>query len=48
MGALLESVVADKDGGAWTCRLCDLAASERAAGHCPAAHATAAKYGAGA
>lgn len=47
LGVLLESVVADKEGGAWICRLCDLVACERAAGRCPAANAAAAKCGAG-
>lgn len=44
LDALVESVVADKDGGAWICRLCDLDACERAAGHCPAANAAAARF----
>ena len=38
-------VVTGKDGGAWICRQCDLAACERATGRCPAANAAAAKYG---
>jgi DNA-binding MarR family transcriptional regulator len=42
---LMAGVVAGKDGGAWICRQCDLAACERAAGRCPAANAAAAKYG---
>jgi DNA-binding MarR family transcriptional regulator len=49
LGALLDrlmvAVVARKDGGPWTCRLCDLQACGRAEGHCPAANAAAAKYG---
>ncbi|GIJ67837.1 hypothetical protein Voc01_027540 [Virgisporangium ochraceum] len=42
---LMAGVVATKDGGAWICRQCDLAACERAAGRCPAATAAAARYG---
>jgi DNA-binding MarR family transcriptional regulator len=50
LGGLLDRVMANvvraKDGGAWICRLCDLTACERAAGHCPAANAAREKYGA--
>lgn len=46
LDALVQSVVAGKDGGAWICRLCDLDACERAAGKCPAANATARKFAA--
>jgi DNA-binding MarR family transcriptional regulator len=45
LGQVMANVVQAKDGGAWICRLCDLAACGRAAGHCPAANAGAAKYG---
>lgn len=45
LGRLVGAVVATKDGGAWTCRFCHLAACGRAAGHCPAATAAAARYG---
>jgi DNA-binding MarR family transcriptional regulator len=43
MGRVMANIVRSKDGGAWICRLCDLEACGRAAGHCPAANA-AAKY----
>jgi DNA-binding MarR family transcriptional regulator len=42
---MMAAVVATKDGGAWTCRLCDTAACEREVGRCPAANAAAVKYG---
>lgn len=42
---LMSGVVHRKDGGAWICRLCDLAACRRSAGRCPAANAAAEKYG---
>jgi DNA-binding MarR family transcriptional regulator len=45
LGRVLANVVGTKDGGAWTCRFCDLAACGRDAGHCPAATAAAARYG---
>jgi DNA-binding MarR family transcriptional regulator len=45
LGRLMAGVVRTKDGGAWICRLCDLDACGRAAGHCPAANAAAEKYG---
>lgn len=44
LGRVMANVVDAKDGGAWICRLCDLAACERAAGRCPAATAAAARY----
>ena len=45
LGKVLANVVQAKEGGAWICRLCDLDACGRAAGHCPAANAGLAKYG---
>ena len=44
MSQIMASVVGSKEGGAWICRLCDLDACGRPAGHCPAAGAAAAKY----
>lgn len=44
LGRVMATVVRAKDGGAWICRLCDLTACGRPAGHCPAATAAAAKY----
>ncbi|MBV9204985.1 MAG: MarR family transcriptional regulator [Actinobacteria bacterium] len=44
MSRVMASAVRSKEGGAWTCRLCDLDACGRASGHCPAANAAAAKY----
>ena len=44
MSRIMASVVGSKEGGAWICRLCDPDACGRAAGHCPAANAAAAKY----
>jgi hypothetical protein len=41
---MMTGVVNAKEGGAWICRLCDMRACERAAGHCRAAKAAAAKY----
>ena len=35
MGRVMGNVVAAKDGGAWTCRLCDLTACRRARGRVP-------------
>lgn len=46
LGRVMATVVQGKDGGAWICRLCDLEACGRSAGHCPTANAAAAKYGA--
>lgn len=45
LSRMMTSVVATKEGGAWTCRLCDIAACGRNAGRCPAANAAAVKYG---
>jgi DNA-binding MarR family transcriptional regulator len=45
IGRVMASLVRDKDGGAWICRLCDLEACGRPAGQCPAANAAAVKYG---
>lgn len=45
LSRIMSNVVRVKEGGAWTCRLCDLAACGRPAGQCPAATAAAAKYG---
>ncbi|MGF7236577.1 MAG: MarR family winged helix-turn-helix transcriptional regulator [Frankia sp.] len=45
LGRVMANVVEAKDGGAWICRLCDLAACGRAEGHCPAANAAARRYG---
>lgn len=42
--ALMTALVQVKDGGAWTCRLCDLAACRRSEGCCPAATAAAERY----
>jgi DNA-binding MarR family transcriptional regulator len=45
LSKVMATVVSSKQGGAWTCRLCDLGACGRASGHCPAADAAAARYG---
>jgi DNA-binding MarR family transcriptional regulator len=45
-GRLMAAIVRTKEGGAWTCRLCDLNACGRPAGRCPAANAAAARFGA--
>jgi DNA-binding MarR family transcriptional regulator len=42
--ALMAALVQTKEGGAWTCRLCDLHACGRPAGRCPAATAAAARF----
>ena len=47
LGKVMSRVVADKDGGAWVCRLCDLHACGRDEGRCPTAGAAAAKFGSG-
>ncbi|MEJ7704744.1 MAG: MarR family transcriptional regulator [Geodermatophilaceae bacterium] len=47
LDAVVAAVVADKDGGAWICRLCDLQVCGRNDGRCPAANAAAVKYGRG-
>jgi DNA-binding MarR family transcriptional regulator len=44
LGKLLAAVVETKDGGAWICRLCNLADCGRPEGRCPTAQAAAAKY----
>jgi DNA-binding MarR family transcriptional regulator len=44
-GRLMAALVRTKEGGAWTCRLCDLRACGRPAGRCPAARAAAARFG---
>jgi DNA-binding MarR family transcriptional regulator len=44
MGRVVAAVVRTKDGGAWTCRLCDLTACRRDAGECPAANAARERY----
>ena len=36
LAAVMAGVVQHKHGGAWTCRLCDLAACRRSEGECPA------------
>ncbi len=41
---IMVTIVNEKSGGAWICRLCDLRACGRAEGHCPTANAAAAKY----
>ncbi len=38
LARVMENVVAGKDGGPWTCRLCDLTACRRPQGECPAAN----------
>jgi len=45
LGRVLGKVVETKDGGAWTCRLCDLTACGRAKGRCPAANAATRRFG---
>src|SRR5262249_44822813 len=45
LGKVMGGLVREKDGGAWTCRLCDLTACGRNEGRCPTANAAAAKYG---
>jgi DNA-binding MarR family transcriptional regulator len=44
LGRMMANVVANKDGGAWVCRLCDLNACGRPEGVCPAANAAADKH----
>jgi DNA-binding MarR family transcriptional regulator len=46
LGRVMADVVEEKEGGAWTCRLCDLQACGRDDGRCPAANAARARYGA--
>jgi DNA-binding MarR family transcriptional regulator len=45
LGKVMAGLVRDKEGGAWTCRLCDLKACGRDEGRCPTANAAAVKYG---
>ena len=45
LGKIIVAVVAEKEGGAWICRLCDLGACGRADGRCPTAAAASVKYG---
>jgi DNA-binding MarR family transcriptional regulator len=45
IGRVMGGVVRAKEGGAWICRLCDLAACGRPEGRCPTANAAAEKYG---
>jgi DNA-binding MarR family transcriptional regulator len=45
LGKVMGGLVREKDGGAWSCRLCDLTACGRNEGHCPTANAAAARYG---
>jgi DNA-binding MarR family transcriptional regulator len=45
IGTVMTGVVAHKDGGAWTCRLCDLTACRRPQGECPALNAARQTYG---
>jgi len=44
IGQIMVTVVDEKTGGAWICRLCDTRACGRAEGLCPTANAAAAKY----
>ncbi len=48
LGRVLANVVATKDGGAWTCRLCSVSACGRERGLCPAANAATERFGAAA
>ncbi len=41
---IMVTIVSNKDGGAWICRLCDLRACGRDEGQCPTANAAAARY----
>ena len=45
LSRVMAGVVAEKEGGAWICRLCDLEACGRPDGECPAANAARATYG---
>ncbi len=45
LALVMTNVVAGKDGGAWTCRLCDLAACRRPQGECPAMNAASERFG---
>jgi DNA-binding MarR family transcriptional regulator len=46
LARVIAGVVASKDGGAWTCRLCDLMACRRGEGECPTMNAALALRGA--
>jgi DNA-binding MarR family transcriptional regulator len=45
LGRVMAAVVSHKDGGAWTCRLCDLDACRRSLGECPTHNAAVARHG---
>jgi DNA-binding MarR family transcriptional regulator len=45
LGRVLANVVATKDGGAWTCRLCSVSACGRERGLCPTANAASERFG---
>jgi DNA-binding MarR family transcriptional regulator len=45
LGRVTATLIREKDGGAWTCRLCDLRACGRDEGRCPVANAAAARFG---
>jgi DNA-binding MarR family transcriptional regulator len=45
LGRVLGNVVATKNDGAWTCRLCDTSACGRSEGLCPAANAATRRFG---
>lgn len=45
LGRVLANVVETKNGGAWTCRLCDTSACGRSEGLCPAANAATRRFG---
>ena len=45
LAKVMAAVVGAKNGGAWTCRLCDLTACRRAQGECPAQNAAQARFG---
>jgi DNA-binding MarR family transcriptional regulator len=47
LARVATQVVEAKEGGPWTCRLCDLAACGRDRGECPTANAALAKYSEG-
>lgn len=46
LGRVLATVVATKDGGAWTCRMCSVSACGRERGLCPTANAATERFGA--
>jgi DNA-binding MarR family transcriptional regulator len=45
LAKVMAAVVGNKDGGAWTCRLCDLTACRRTQGECPALNAAQKRFG---